>query len=174
VSDQPEAWQRGPLPGVPPLLMPAAHAIAQVSAELAALVSLDAVQLWAQPGGVASVGFHLRHIAGSTERLLTYARGEGLREEQVRAARQEADPPRPGESASVLVEAARTGIDRALAQLRATPETALLEPRGVGRRQLPSTVLGLLFHAAEHAQRHCGQAATTARIVRAGARDAGA
>jgi uncharacterized damage-inducible protein DinB len=175
VSEQPEAWQRGPLPGVPPLLMPAAHAFVQVSEELAAVVAgLDERQLWARPGGVASVGFHLRHIAGSSERLLTYARGEALREEQVRAARQEGDPPRPGESASALVAAARAGIERALAQLRATPETALLEARSVGRRQLPSTVLGLLFHAAEHAQRHCGQAATTARIVRAGARDSGA
>ena len=174
MSEKPEAWQRGPLPGVPPLLMPAAHAFVQVSEELVALVGLDEAQLWARPGGVASVGFHLRHIAGSTERLLTYARGEGLREEQVRAARQDADPPRPGESASALVAAARAGIERALGQLRATPEAALLEPRDVGRRRLPSTVLGLLFHAAEHAQRHCGQAATTARIVRAGARDAGA
>ncbi|HJX28147.1 MAG TPA: DinB family protein, partial [Thermoanaerobaculia bacterium] len=66
-----------------------------------------------------------------------------------------------------LVSAFEEGVDRALAQLRETPEGTLLEPRGIGRRQLPSTVLGLLFHAAEHTQRHVGQIVTTARIAQA-------
>ena len=166
---EPEAWQRGPLDGVPPLLMPAAHAFTQVSEELAGVIAgLDGPRLWARPGGVAPVGFHLRHIAGSTDRLLTYARGGSLTPAQLRAAADEHGPPLPGESPVVLLDAARDALGRALDQLRGTPEAAILEGRAVGRRQLPSNVLGLLFHAAEHAQRHCGQAATTARIVRAG------
>jgi uncharacterized damage-inducible protein DinB len=149
--------------------MPAVHAFVQVREELTELIAgLDAAQLWARPGGAASVGFHLRHIAGATDRLLTYARGALLDDAQSRAAREENGPARPGESAVTLLDGAHAAIDRALAQLRATPESSLFEPRGVGRRQLPSNVLGLLFHAAEHAQRHCGQAATTAKIARAG------
>lgn len=164
---EPEAWQRGPIDGVPPLLMPAAHAFTQVGEELAGVIAgLDEPQLWARPGGAASVPFHLRHIAGATGRLLTYARGESLTAEQLQQAGDEQGPPRPGESAPGLLDAARESLDRALAQLRATDASTLLEARTVGRRKLPTSVLGLLFHAAEHAQRHCGQAATTARIVR--------
>jgi uncharacterized damage-inducible protein DinB len=33
---------------------------------------------------------------------------------------------------------------------------------------LPSTVLGLLFHAAEHTTRHAGQIATLVRVVSSG------
>lgn len=164
---EPEAWQRGPIDGVPPLLMPAAHAFTQVREELAGVIAgLDEARLWARPGGAASVGFHLRHIASATGRLLAYARGESLTPEQLRAAGDEQAPPGPGESAAALLDAAREALGRALAELRATDASTLLEPRTVGRRKLPSNVLGLLFHAAEHAQRHCGQAATTARIVR--------
>ena len=56
-------------------------------------------------------------------------------------------------------------IEIALIQLRNTPDITLLEPRGVGRKQLPSTVLGLLFHAAEHVQRHTGQLLVTAKML---------
>ena len=57
-------------------------------------------------------------------------------------------------------------MERALAQLRRTDERELTAPRGVGRAQLPSSVIGLLFHAAEHTQRHLGQMLVTARVQR--------
>jgi uncharacterized damage-inducible protein DinB len=107
----------------------------------------------------------MRHVAGSLDRLFTYARGEALSEPQKQAASAEKDAA-GGDAADLLAEV-EAAIEAALAQLRATRREALLEPRGVGRAQLPSTVLGLLFHAAEHAQRHAGQALTTARLVRA-------
>jgi uncharacterized damage-inducible protein DinB len=113
------------------------------------------------------VGFHVRHAAGSLDRLFTYARGEGLSAEQRAFLASEADPGSPEAPAAALALAFERQVDRALAQLRATPESTLLEPRGVGRLQLPSTVLGLLVHAAEHTQRHVGQIITTARIVQA-------
>jgi uncharacterized damage-inducible protein DinB len=144
---EPEVWLRGPIPGVPPLLMPAAHALAGAREDLhRAVEGLSGDHLWARPAGVASVGFHLRHVAGILDRLLTYARGEALTESQLAYLRAEA----------------------ALAQIRATLEADLLLPRGVGRQQLPSTVMGLVFHAAEHAQRHTGQVVTLSRIVRGG------
>ena len=159
----PEVWLRGPIPGVAPLLMPAAHALLQAREDIervAAAVGLD--ELWHRPGGAASAGFHLQHVAGSLDRLLTYARGERLSEEQRRALAQEGTS---GAPASDLVIAACAAIDRGLEQLRQTPPDSLLEPRAVGRRQLPTTVLGLVFHAAEHTTRHVGQLITTLKVV---------
>jgi uncharacterized damage-inducible protein DinB len=154
---------RGPVPDVPPLLQPAAHALLQCLEEVRAVVGpLPADHLWARPGGAASVGFHLRHATGSLDRLLTYARGEGLSEEQRAYLAAEGEP---GSPAAGLVGAFERQVVRALDQLRRTDESTLLEPRGVGRLQLPSTVLGLLFHAAEHTQRHAGQIVTSVKIV---------
>jgi uncharacterized damage-inducible protein DinB len=164
---EPEAWLRGPLPDVDPYLQPAAQALVQAGEDLGRAVDgLDAEQLWAGPGGAASVGFHLRHIPGSIDRLLTYARGESLTDAQRAEAKAEAAPGAAAD-AEPLLAAARAAIEKALAQIRATPREALLEPRPVGRAGLPSTVLGLLFHVAEHTQRHTGQVIATAKVVRA-------
>jgi hypothetical protein len=163
---RPEVWLRGPIPGVPNALQPAAHALLQAQEDLervAAVLSTDA--LWARPGGVASVGFHVRHAAGSLERLLTYARGEALSPGQIAAVAREGEPGEPPADASSLLASLGDSVLRALAQFRSTDAASLGEPRAVGRARLPSTVVGLLFHAAEHAQRHAGQAITTARIV---------
>ena len=113
------------------------------------------------------MGFHVRHAAGSLDRLLTYARGEALSAEQLAFLASEGEPGSPPEQAAALADAFEAQVGRAMAQLRSTPEATMLEARGVGRLQLPSTVLGLLFHAAEHTQRHVGQIVTTARIVQA-------
>jgi uncharacterized damage-inducible protein DinB len=161
-----EVWQRGPVAGVDPLLMPVAHSLLQVQEDLRTLTARVAEEhAWTQPGGAATIAFHVRHIAGSTDRLLTYARGEALSDAQRAAAKAEpiGDPPRP--ALRQLVDEAVAALDRALDQVKATPRDSLLEPREVGRLRLPSTTLGLLFHAAEHATRHAGQALTTARIL---------
>jgi uncharacterized damage-inducible protein DinB len=160
-----EAWLEGPLEGVDLYLVPVAQALVQVGRDLERLAGLAPETLWERPGGAASVGFHLRHVAGVLDRLLTYARGEPLGEQQMKALRAEGEPGDPPADAATLVREARTAVERALAQVRATQRQALLEPRVVGRRQLPSNVLGLLHHAAEHAVRHTGQALTTARIA---------
>jgi uncharacterized damage-inducible protein DinB len=160
----PEPWLRGPLPGIEPFLMPAAHTLLQVREDLLRLaVGLSSDQLRARPGDAASIAFHLRHIAGATDRLLGYARGEGLSEAQRSWLKSEGSD-EPAE-ARVLVAAAVAVLDGALEQLRSTPRESLLEARSVGRAALPSTVLGLIFHAAEHAQRHSGQIATTLRVL---------
>ena len=164
-SAAPEVWLRGPVEGVPAPLQPVAHSLLQVREELgAALAGLGERELWLRPGGAAAIGFHLLHLAGSTDRLFGYARGEGLSAAQRAVLDAERDPPR--ESAEELLRRVDGVIAAALAQLRATEPATLAEPRAVGRAGLPSTVGGLLFHAAEHAQRHAGQAVTTARIVR--------
>src|SRR5436305_6581356 len=167
-SDQPEVWLRGPVPEVLPLLQPVAHALLQAVEEVRRVVGpLSPDHLWARPDGAASVGFHVRHAAGSLDRLFTYARGEGLTAEQRAFLDAEASPGSPPAPAVELALAFEEQVGRALEQLRHTRESTLLEARGVGRRQLPSTVLGLLVHAAEHTQRHVGQIVTTARVVQA-------
>ena len=159
----PEVWLRGPLPDYIDELQPVAHSLLQVREEVGRFSEFPAAQLWARPGGAASIGFHLKHLAGSLDRLLTYAA-----EKQLTAAQQEflaAEEKETGESAETLVQRAQAAIDRALTHVRTTPLCTLDEKRNVGRHRLPSTVLGLLFHAAEHAQRHSAQIITTAKIL---------
>jgi hypothetical protein len=161
-----EAWMRGPIEGVDPLIMPVAHALVQVREDLQRMLPLVAAEhVWVRPGGAASIGFHVRHLGRALDRLFTYARGEKLSEPQKTALRTEGDPSEPPAAFRDLVSDAAAEIDRALDQLRHTSRDALLDFRGVGRAQLPSNVLGLLFHAAEHSTRHMGQLITTAKFL---------
>jgi uncharacterized damage-inducible protein DinB len=163
----PEVWLRGPVERIPSLLQPVAHSLLQCREEVVrTLAELSTAELFYQPEGAASAGFHVRHAAGSLDRLLTYARGESLSSEQAAALRAEPEVDDAPGAALGLIATFEAGVDRALDQLRSTDETRLLEWRGVGRAQLPSTTLGLLFHAAEHTQRHVGQLVTTAKIVK--------
>jgi uncharacterized damage-inducible protein DinB len=171
----PEFWLGGPVEGVPPLLMPVAHALLQARKDLhEAAESLSAVELWDQPGGAASVGFHLRHIVGSLDRLFAYARGEFVRDEPLTAMRREGNPKSPPATAEELLVLLDMAIDDAVRGLKSVQQQELLTPRTVGRAKLPSNVLGLLFHAAEHAQRHTGQVIATSKVIRGSARECGA
>ena len=162
-----EAWQRGPVAGIDPWLMPVAHTLIQVREDLGDLVtSVPADRVWQRPGGAASIGFHVRHTGGALDRLFTYARGEGLSDTQRAALRVEGEPGDPPATLQDLVQEVDRIIDRAFVQLQSTSESMLLEPRALGRAQLPTTVLGLLMHAAEHCTRHVGQAITTALVQR--------
>src|SRR5262249_20944037 len=154
-----EVWLRGELvPGVPALLQPIAHSLLQCREEVERLLrGLGAPEVWRTRNGAASVGFHVLHAIGSLDRLLTYARGAPLSAAQLLVLARE-NQPDPGVDAQDLAAAFDAAVERALAQLRATDANALTEPRAVGRAGLPSTVIGLLFHAAEHTQRHVGQA----------------
>ena len=164
---QTEAWQRGPVPGFQPLLMPVVHALIQAREDLERLITtVPPDPVWARPGGAASIGFHVRHAGGALDRLLTYARGETLSEAQRVSLKAEGEPGDPPATLAAVVADVGRIIDAALDQLRATPRDSLLDERKVGRAGLPATVLGLLFHAAEHTTRHVGQAITTALIQR--------
>jgi uncharacterized damage-inducible protein DinB len=166
-TERPEPWLRGPVSGIPRLLQPSAHAFLMAREDVeAALAGITVDQLWAQPGGISSLGFHVAHLAGSTDRLLTYARGEVLSASQLEVLARERTLSIDRPPLERLIAAWRRTVEAALEQLAATPEAALGERRSVGRARLPSTVLGLLFHAAEHASRHTGQVVTTAKLVR--------
>jgi uncharacterized damage-inducible protein DinB len=153
--------------GYEPLLMPVVHALIQAREDLERLaMQVPPEHVWQRPGGAASIGFHVRHTGGALDRLFTYARGESLSDAQRAFAQAEGDPGEPAAALDALVADVGRTIDRAFEQLRATPAATLLEERKVGRAGLPSNVLGLLFHAAEHCTRHVGQAITTSRVLR--------
>ena len=166
-----EWWQRGTIDGIPVVLQPVAHILLQVRESVGEIVAPLTEQQWnARPAGVASAAFHVRHIAGVVDRLFTYARGDALSTEQFAAIQLEGQELLTSDVEPVL-RALSERIDGALAELRTIDVTTLGDFRGVGRAQLPSTVIGCLVHGAEHAMRHVGQLSVTARIVRAGMRE---
>ncbi len=161
-----EVWLRGPLPGIPSLLQPVAHALLQAREEVLEMAkSMDEGKLWNRPAGLASAGFHLQHLTGVLDRLFTYAQGDELSESQLQMLQAEgnADSKISVES---LVENFSQQVDRALEQIRNTDESTLTEIRGVGRAQIPSTVMGLYVHAAEHSMRHVGQLLVTIAVAK--------
>lgn len=159
-----EAWLTGPVAGIPQVYMPAAHSFLQVKQELAALLDgLSTEAVWRTPGASTSIGFHAVHLAGATDRLLTYARGEQLNAAQLEAAR--AERTLTGLTTDEILQRVNHAMDRALEHLRSASSDIIGETREVGRQRLPATVLGLIFHAAEHATRHVGQIATLRKIV---------
>ena len=160
----PEPWLRGPIAGVHPLTAPILYTFQQAREDLARYTErLTDVQIWATPHGLGSVGFHLRHIAGSTARLATYLEGRALSEEQMTALRDEERRGGPGRD-ELLAE-----LDRAFRYaegvVRSLDPSTLGDGRTVGRKRLPTTVIGLLTHIAEHTQRHVGQAICAATLV---------
>lgn len=162
-----EVWQRGPIDGVPALLQPVAHALLQAVEDVEKEMSSFPVELlWKKPADVASVGFHLNHLKGVLDRLFTYAKGETLNDAQMLHLKNEASSG-VEDRVEILVDNFRKQVAVAIDQLKATDINTLTDKRGVGRKQIPSTVMGLLFHAAEHTQRHVGQLIVTARILKA-------
>ena len=161
-----EVWLEGKLDGYAPTVMPAAHALAQSIVDLKRFAAeLDDEELAARPNDSPSAAFHLRHIAGSVDRLLTYARGEELNEAQFDFLKSEAAD---GShlNAAELTQKAIDEINHALETLKNISPESLFEERFVGRGRLPTNVFGLLFHIAEHTARHVGQVVTISKIVR--------
>lgn len=163
-TNKPEVWLRGPLPGVPALLQPVAHALLQAREEINEMMDgFPNDKLWDNVAGMASVGFHLQHLTGVLDRLLTYARGESLTPEQLSYLQGEGTGAKP---VAALVAAFNRQVDKAIAQVKITDEVILTEVRGVGRAQVPSTAIGLMVHAAEHTMRHTGQLLVTVAIIK--------
>lgn len=160
----PEPWMRGPIAGIDPLVAPVLYTFQQAREDLRRWTDgLSAAQIWATPHGFPSVGFHMRHIAGSTGRLMSYLQGKPLDAEQLAILQGEHEAAGAGrEELLELVDAAFHDAERVVREI--DPAT-LGEPRGVGRRQLPTTVIGLLVHIAEHTQRHVGQAISAAKLA---------
>lgn len=160
-----EPWLGGPIEGVDPLLAPLLHSFEQVRQELAShTADLSPEQIWSRPFGMAPAGFHIRHLGGAADRLCTYLRGEQLSDSQMARLRAESEP---GAPLAQLLSELHEDLARVERTVRAIDPASLRDARGVGRKQLPTTVHGLIVHIAEHSQRHLGQAITTIKFVRA-------
>ena len=148
------------------MLQPVAHILLQVRESVGELVEGLTDEQWnSRPGGVASAAFHVRHITGVIDRLFTYARGQMLSPQQLAAIKLEGGPLVAAEVPGAL-DALSRRVDEAVSELKRVDVTTLGDFRGVGRAQLPSTVIGCLVHGAEHAMRHVGQLSVTVRVVR--------
>ena len=158
-----EPWLRGPLPEIHPSLAPVLYSFQQAREDLRKWTEgFTAEQIWLHVHGIAPVGFQIRHIAGSVERLMTYITGGQLTEQQLSELRTEMEP---GPSATELLSQLDEKLAAAESIIRTIDPATLDQPREVGRKRLPTTVSGLLTHIAEHTQRHVGQAIVTAKLV---------
>jgi uncharacterized damage-inducible protein DinB len=160
-----EPWLRGTRTDVDAVRRGVIHAL-ELAAEDVALwcKGLSDEELELRPLGLASVGFHLRHIARSWDRLLTYAEGQQLSERQLQALKTEMDG---GAGRETLLMEFAEGIEVAVRRVLAISEKSYEQPRVVGRKKLPTSVGGLLIHCADHTQRHVGQVVTTVKVVTA-------
>jgi hypothetical protein len=150
-------------------LQPVAHALMQAGEELNAFMKdFPSALLWVRPAGLASAGFHLQHLSGVLDRVFTYARAEGLSPFQFAQLEEEGKDATHGYTTAELVERFNKQLELALAQIRETDPQILPDYRGIGRAGLPSTVIGLLVHGAEHTMRHLGQLMVTAAVVKNG------
>jgi uncharacterized damage-inducible protein DinB len=164
-----EPWLCGTLTDIDPVRRAVLHAL-ELAAEDAARWTdpLTDAQLFARPSGLPPIAFHLRHIVRSLDRLLTYAEGNQLTAEQLAALKTELDTSgqQPDANAAASAHAEfRTGLACAADRIRSISPERFADPIGIGRKQLPTTVAGLLVHCADHTQRHTGQFVTTAKIV---------
>ncbi|MFT4203971.1 MAG: DinB family protein [Chitinophagaceae bacterium] len=161
-----EVWLRNEtIPDLSPILQPAANALLEAAEEINIfLKDFPASRLWEKPAGCASVGFHLLHITGFLDRLLTYAEGNALSEQQLAYLQSENDV-HPIDVKSLLGQTANN-IYHAVERLKSFTDNTLIEIRYVGRSKIPTTTIGLLFHAAEHTMRHTGQLLVTSKIIK--------
>ncbi len=166
-ENQPEVWLRGPVENIPALLQPVAHALLQAKEEVIKnMAGFPDDYLWLKPAGVASVGFHLQHLAGVLDRLFTYAKGKMLNEKQLSELEHEGRSIPGRSTVNELMQLFNEQVDKAIQHLRTVDKQTLTEQRLVGRDQRPSTLIGLLVHTAEHTMRHVGQLYVTMNVVK--------
>ena len=165
-AKQPEPWLRGTKKEVPAVARAVLHALQLAQEDLVAWCGdVTDEELNARPGGIAPVAFHIRHIARSMDRLLTYAEGRQLDAEQIAAMKTELAP--SGAKDELFAEL-RAACEKSAKRIEQLASSNLEAAREVGTKQLPTTVGGLLVHVADHTQRHVGQAITTSKIAIAG------
>jgi hypothetical protein len=156
---------RGIVPGIDPVIGHLLRASEHIREDMErAIAPLTVDQLWATPDGMTSTGFHVKHFAGSTERLSTYLEGRQLNSEQLAAMRAEGTGQ---ESAEVLLAAVRRTLAHYEDLVRALTPDHFGDVREIGRKRLQTTVISLAIHIAEHGQRHVGQAISAAKLVKA-------
>jgi hypothetical protein len=162
-----EVWQRGPVENIPPLLQPVAHALLQADEEAQAIMeNFPEEHLCERPGGAASPAFHLQHLTGVLDRLFTYARQQTLSNEQLQYLSAEGKQEKKSVDVSALLKTFHGQVNLSLKQLSETDPGTLTDKREIGRQKIPTTLVGLYVHAAEHSMRHIGQLLVTVRLIK--------
>lgn len=165
IPQQPEPWLRGTHSEIPAVLRAVLHAFDLAQEDVQKWTAdLSDAELHASPAGLTPISFHLRHIPGALDRLLTYAEGHQLSAEQLTALKAEHEP---GGLRDELFAAFNNGLAAAGRRVRAFAAADLEQPRGIGKKRLAATVGGILVHLADHTQRHTGQIVTTAKLLKA-------
>ncbi len=167
MEDKKEVWQRGLVENIPAMLQPVAHALLQAREELAEIMNnFPEGLLWEKPSGVASPAFHLQHLTGVLDRLFTYAREQALTDEQLYSLSIEGNKEKSLFDLATLLEQFNKQVDLSLNELSKTNINTLTDKREIGRQKIPTTLIGLYVHAAEHTMRHIGQLMVTVRIIK--------
>jgi uncharacterized damage-inducible protein DinB len=160
-----EPWLRGTHADVPAVGRAVMHAFDLALDDLTKWTEgLTDGEVHAHPLGLPSLAFHLRHIARSTDRLLSYAEGNQLSAEQLTALKAEQTGE---ESLAALLAEVEISFSNAADRVRVLATANFDTFRGVGRKQLPTSIGGALVHVADHTQRHVGQVVTTAKVLKA-------
>jgi uncharacterized damage-inducible protein DinB len=162
-NNSPEPWLRGTLAEVPAVPRAVLHALQLAEEDIERWCSdLSDEELNAHPAGLPSIAFQIRHMARSIDRLLSYAEGNSLNESQILALKTEDQPAIRDDLFTEFANVLEIAADR----IREFRLSELEEKRSVGKKQLPTTLAGLLVHIADHTQRHVGQAITTAKVIK--------
>ena len=163
-----EPWLRGTHTDVPAAGRAVLHAldlaIDDITKWTAGLTDTD---VHSQPMGLPSIAFHVRHIARSTDRILTYAEGGQLSAEQLRVLKIEQSGEGDPETLAALIAEVEVSFSNAADRIRVLAAGNFDTPRGVGRKQFPTSLGGALIHVADHTQRHTGQVVTTSKVIKA-------
>lgn len=165
-KDQLEVWMRGPISGISPLLQPVAHALLQIDEDIQKQLT-DEIEpyIWIRPFEMANIAFHVQHIAGVIKRMVIYSKGESLTEEELQEIKLEGLQ-NPELNNEVLKNHLHEIIENTIIYLSSIDPNTLADERFLGRKKIPTTQIGLLFHAAEHGQRHYGQLLVTIKTVK--------
>ena len=163
-----EPWFRGTYAEVPAAGRAVLHALDLSLDDLTKWTAgLTDTEVHSQPLGLNSIAFHLRHIARSVDRILTYAEGGQLSAEQLAALKTELGGEGKLESLAELLAEVEISFNDAADRIRVLATADLNTPRFVGRKQLPTSIGGAMIHVADHTQRHTGQVVTTAKVAKA-------
>jgi uncharacterized damage-inducible protein DinB len=162
-----EPWLRGTYADVPAAGRAVLHALELALDDLTKWTAgLSDAEVHAQPLGLTPIAFHLRHIARSTDRILSYAEGEQLSAEQLALLKSEQGSESKQESLAELIAEVEVAFTDAAERIRVLATANLDTPRFVGRKQLPTSIGGAMIHVADHTQRHVGQVVTTAKVIK--------
>jgi uncharacterized damage-inducible protein DinB len=161
-----EPWLRGTRSETPAVVRAVLHAIDLALENIAdSTTDLTIDEIDARPYGLASIGFHIRHLTGALDRSLTYASGSGLPDAQFAALAEEKAG--KGVPVDVLLGALRASAARATQRLQALDPADFEATRWIGRKRLATTLGGIVVHIADHTQRHTGQVVSTAKLLKA-------